>query len=579
MRAGREGRGKRESARRRRGRAFDRRLVAVAAVVTVALLAIARCSVDPTGPAGWSWPVLMLCVLAAAVAGRALTGYRNAEEGGVAQAPSRRVRVAIWLLLLAAAIGPNLHSLGIGFLADDFGLLRGAKLMGGPIDAARIRPLPMFYRPVSLLVWWLGLQLWQGSALGYHLFSLLLHAANTALVYLLARRYVGSMYGGAMAAALFAVHPLHVETTLWAAAQPDLLCTAFSLASMWCLEYYLGAPRGCHRALAVTGALAAYLLALLSKEVAIVLPVLVFVRLAMTHPDRRTALTRRLLPAYAAVLAGCLVLRFLILGRHALGGYGVRLLFWNTVFPSMPLLLTEQFFFPVHRGLFRSILYPYLSVAAIAAMAVGLLWWMRSLAFAAWQRLTLYASYLFVPAIPVWTLTNAIDTNMENSRYAYLPSVGLALLFGEICARRGPFSTRVIGSATILVAAALSVWYVLPWKDAARLRDDLLRAGTRLVEELPERPPPQTVFVKGLPFDHLGAPVFVNGYSMALAPLLRRQVSVKEIRPTHSALDAMAASDLLPGEYLVAWDRVSRSMVVERSGPGVVAQRPRGAPP
>jgi hypothetical protein len=85
--------------------------------------------------------------------------------------------------------------------------------------------------------------------------------------------------------------------------------------------------------------------------------------------------------------------------------------------------------------------------------------------------------------------------------------------------------------------------------------------------------------VKGLPFDHLGAPVFVNGYSMALAPLLRRQVSVKEIRPTHSALDAMAASDLLPGEYLVAWDRVSRSMVVERSGPGVVAQRPRGAPP
>ena len=568
MRARRGDRGRRELARSRRGHAFDRRLVAVAAVVTVALLAIARCSVDPTGPAGWSWPVLMLCVLAAAVAGRGLVGHREAEEGEARPAPSRRVRAAIWLLLLAAAIGPNLHSLGVGFLADDFGLLRGAKLMGGPLDAARIRPLPMFYRPVSLLVWWLGLQLWQGSALGYHLFSLLLHAANTALVYLLARRYLGSVFGAAMAALLFAVHPVHVEATVWAAAQPDLLCTAFCLSSMWCVEQYLAAG-GRDKQLALAGAVALFLLALWSKETAAALVGVVLIRLAVMPRGQRAPRAIRVGAAFAGALAVYLAVRLLVLREHWLGGEETRAGLWNAASSSMPLLLMYQLLFPIHQTLFESVL-P--RVAAVAAAAVGLLWWMRRLELVSWQRSVIAAGYLLVPAIPVAAAGLTVGADMANSRYAYLPSVGLALLFGGLCAApEGRWRrTALVGAATVCAAAVLSVWYVSAWKQAARLRDDVLAAGARLVQQLPNSPPPSALYLQGLPSSHRGVPVFVCCFSMALAPLVDRQVEVVEVGSTPSAGEVMAASDLLPGEYLASWDSKSRRMLLKRSGPGAM---------
>jgi hypothetical protein len=550
--------------------------------VTVALLAIVRCSVDRMGPSGWSWQVLMLCVLAAAAAGRGLLGLRSEGEEQEGR-PSTRLRAAVWLVLLGAATLPNLYGLQVGFLADDFGLLRAARLADGPLDAIRIAPLRVFHRPVSQVLWWVGLHLWNGSPLGYHLLSVLLHAGNTALLYVLARRYTGSVYGGAMAALLFAVHPLHVEATTWAAAQPDLLCTAFSLSSMWCVERYVTARHGSRARLALSGALAAFLLALWSKETAMALPGVVFLRLAMVPREKRWVRAVGVSVTYALALGVYLAARFSVLGTHWLGGYGTRLSFWHAVFPSTPLMLAGEFFFPVHRDLFGSLLAPYLRLAAIAVMAFGLLWWIRSLEFVSWRRLVVYAGYLFVPAIPVAAAGLIIGADMANSRYGYLPSVGPALLFGEICARRraGGRRSGIVGAVTVLSAAVLSMWYVAPWRQAALLRDDLLAAGTRVVAGLPGSPPPSTVFIKDVPdFHRLGAPVLLEG-SLAeqLPPLLDRQVAIEEVAPTAVALNVMAASDLRPGEYLVSWNAESGSMVIERAGARTVPEPAMGGPP
>jgi len=553
-------------------------LAAIAAGVTVALLAIARYYVAPIGPVAWSWPVLMLCVLAAAAAGRGLLGLRSVgEEEGQ---PSRRFRAAIWLVLLGAATVPNLHGLGVGFLADDFGLLRAARLASGPLDALRILPLRILYRPVSQLVWWLGLHLWNGSPLGYHLVSVLLHAANTALLYLLARRYMRSVYGGAMAALLFAVHPIHVEATTWLAAQPDLLCTAFALSSMWLSEHYISS-RGRGKHLALAGALMAFLFALWSKETAAAVPAIVFLRLAVLPGNRRWARAVGVTAAYTLALSVYLAVRFLLLEKHWLGGEGTQVILWRGLFPSTSFLLAGQLFFPVHGSLFESSLPRYVWLATLAVMAVGLLWWIRGLEFVSWQRLVLYTGYLLVPAIPLSTAGLTIGADMANSRYGYLPSIGLALLFGEICARRrgGRRQTHLVGVVTIVFAAVLSVWYVAPWRQAARLRDDLLAAGVRVVDELPDSPPPSTVFVKDFPLRHLGAPMFEVCFSMALSPLLDRQVSVQEVAPTPAAFHVMSISDLLPGEYLVSWKADSRTMVIERAGAHPVAQPVPGVPP
>jgi len=547
--------------------------------MTVAPLALAVYLLDPTGQTGWSWQVLMLCVLVAAVAGRALVGQREPAERTEVR-PILRSSLLVWGLLLGAATVPNLQSLRIGFLADDYGILRVARTAAGPLDAIRLVPLQVFHRPVSELIVWLGVQLWGGSAVGYHALSLLLHTCNTALLYLLARRYIGSIYGGAMAALLFAVHPYHVEATTWVAAQPDLLCLLFCLLSLWALEGYIEGPTLFRRGLAFAGAVVAYGLALYSKEAAMAFPGVVFLRLVLL-PDRRLLRAAGETAGFGLVLAIYLTVRWLILGEDWLASYRPGLYFWNTVFPSMPLRVMAGFFFPVHQGLFDSLARPRLELALGIAMAVGLLWWVRSLEFVSWQRIAFCLGYLLVLCVPAWMLSYTVGLSMANSRYAYLPAVGLCLLFGEVQARRrdGWRRRALVGGVTIVVAAALSLWYLVPWRQAAQLRDDVLAAGVRVVEGLPESPPPTVVLVKGIPWFHQGVPVCVNGYSIALSARLKRPIAIQEIPHVPSSLDAISASDLRPGEYLVSWDQGTRSMVIERAGAYAASSAPPEARP
>jgi hypothetical protein len=527
----------------------------------------------------------MLCAVAAALAWRALVGSapggaQGASEPGdpAGERPLLRSPLLVWVLLIGAATIPNLQSLGVGFLADDYGLLRAARIAHGPVDAVRLVPLQFFYRPVSALVWWFG-HLWGWSPLGFHLLSLLVHTGNTGLLYLLARRYLGSAYGGALAALLFAVHPFHVEAITWVAAQPDLLCLLFCLLSLLGLEGYVEARRAAQRALALTGALVAFCLALYSKEIAMAFPGVVFLRLAL-RPDRRLAPAAGVTAAFGLVLGSYLAVRWLVLGDDWLASYRLGLDFWNTLFPSMPLRMMLWFFFPVHQDLFAATSLPRLEAALLVVMAGGMVWWIRGLEFVPWRRIGFYAGWLLVLSVPAWTLCYVVGQSMANSRYAYLPMVGLCLLFGETQARwRVPWRQRaLVGGATITIAAALSLWYFTPWREAAQLRDDVLAAGVRVVEGLPDSPPATALLVEGLPEFHQGVPVCVNAFGFALPPLLSRPIAVQEIPALPGKLEMLSASDLRPGEYLARWDGKRRTILIERAGghPGSSAPREGG---
>jgi Flp pilus assembly protein TadD len=67
---------------------------------------------------------------------------------------------------------------------------------------------------------------------GPHLVNLLFHLANTVLVFVLFRRLTGAVWRSAFVAALFALHPLHVESVAWVAERKDLLCAFFSLLAL-----------------------------------------------------------------------------------------------------------------------------------------------------------------------------------------------------------------------------------------------------------------------------------------------------------------------------------------------------------
>src|ERR1700690_2608395 len=87
--------------------------------------------------------------------------------------------------------------------------------------------------PLSWLSYMLDVE-WSGpTAAGMHLTNILLHVANTVLVFLLFRRLTGAFWASAVLAGLFGLHPLHVESVAWVAERKDVLSTLFWLLTIW----------------------------------------------------------------------------------------------------------------------------------------------------------------------------------------------------------------------------------------------------------------------------------------------------------------------------------------------------------
>src|SRR5262249_39759106 len=106
---------------------------------------------------------------------------------------------------------------------------------------------------------------------GYHRTNVLLHVLNAMLVFWFIALLSGSLTTALVAALFFGIHPLHVESVAWISGRKDLVYTLFYLAS--CIVYLAGLRGDRVRAPAYLGALLLFLLSLLSKGMAVTLPV------------------------------------------------------------------------------------------------------------------------------------------------------------------------------------------------------------------------------------------------------------------------------------------------------------------
>ena len=93
-------------------------------------------------------------------------------------------------------------------------------------------PVDSNWHPLTVLSHMLDCQLFGLRPWGHHLSSVLLHAVNTALVFLLFRRLSGAFWRSVMVAVLFGWHPVHVESVAWVAERKDVLSTFFGLLSL-----------------------------------------------------------------------------------------------------------------------------------------------------------------------------------------------------------------------------------------------------------------------------------------------------------------------------------------------------------
>jgi protein O-mannosyl-transferase len=216
------------------------------------------------------------------------------------QVPHRLSALIPLALALAAAVA-FLPSLEGGFVWDDKkNLLDNPQYRG--FGLAQIGwMLTAFhsghYIPVTWMSFALDYVLWGMHPAGYHLTNLLLHATNTAIFYLVALRLLGAglssfpdpfgpavRSGAALAALLFALHPLRAESVAWVTERRDLLSALFYLLAV--LAYLRACEaRGPASRILYVVTLSLFVLALLSKSMAVSLPVILL--LLDVYPLRR----------------------------------------------------------------------------------------------------------------------------------------------------------------------------------------------------------------------------------------------------------------------------------------------------
>lgn len=124
------------------------------------------------------------------------------------------------------------------------------------------------WNPLTWLSYILDCQLWGPGPIGFHLTNLLLHLANTLLLFLVLRNMTGTLWRSAFVAALFALHPLHVEPVAWVAGRKDVLSTFFWLLTMAAYTHYARRPRLISYLLVVL----AFVMGIMAKPMLVTLP-------------------------------------------------------------------------------------------------------------------------------------------------------------------------------------------------------------------------------------------------------------------------------------------------------------------
>lgn len=171
------------------------------------------------------------------------------------------------------------------------------------------------WHPITWLSHMLDAQLFGPNPAMHHAVGLLLHMLNTILLFLALVRMTGAPGRSAFVAALFAVHPLHVESVAWASERKDVLSTSFWMLTMLAYARYAERPgRGRYLVLLV-----AFALGLMSKAMLVTLPfVLLLVDYWPLERSKRTAwhsLVREKLPLI--IMAAALSIVTFMAQRHA----------------------------------------------------------------------------------------------------------------------------------------------------------------------------------------------------------------------------------------------------------------------
>jgi Tfp pilus assembly protein PilF len=319
---------------------------------------------------------------------------------------------------------------------------------------------PHFYRP--LFAFWMlviytigGLSPWF-----WHLSSILLHVACTYLVYRLSKRLIGGGIAAGVAAALFAVHPIHVDAVTWVSASNELMFSILTLVAM----LVLWTPHEAGESWPILVSAGLYFTGLFAKETGVTISVLLIAMAWINFKDAESNWSKRLLLTggpYIAATGVYFIIRWSVMHGVGIeeGEHNWREVLFSS--PSIMLFYLRKLIVPLglSGGYVNSIhssptMAFWLPLAAILLFVIL----MMMLAFRLDPVFGFAAALIVLPLLPALGAIRLYPQgDMTHDRYLYLPSVGLCLLLGAISQRilQASRRTRIV-TASILAVALVS---------------------------------------------------------------------------------------------------------------------------
>lgn len=341
----------------------------------------------------------------------------------------------------------------------------GAYLEGGPRKEGH-------YWPLLYTTFWLEHKLWGFSPAGYHIVNILIHFANTVLLWLVLSRL--AVPGAWFVAAVFAVHPLHAESVAWIMGRKDMLATLFCLASLLMWLRFVESHRRGHYA----GSLLLFAAAMLSKSVVVAFPAaLLILQWWKEGSVTRTCLLR--------------VAPFFLVGFAIAVG---DMLFYQKVQPiSLGYSMAERMLIAAHALWFYvgkllwpmelAVIYPHWDVnvadpvgwlyVVTAAAVAAVLWFLRDRIGRGPLACVLFFAVMLLPTLG-FVDYGYMRYSFVADRYQYLADIGMiALLAGAATYGSDRLPNALRKAARGAALALLVLLGVATWNQAGVYKDEV----------------------------------------------------------------------------------------------------------
>ncbi|MGD0784401.1 MAG: tetratricopeptide repeat protein [Sedimentisphaerales bacterium] len=291
------------------------------------------------------------------------------------------------------------------------------------------------YHPLTSLSHMLDCQFFKLDAGAHHSINLLLHIANTLLLFTVLSRMTKRAWASAFVAALFALHPLHVESVAWASERKDVLSTFFLMLTLLAYAGYVKRP-GAGRYLLT---LVLFVLGLLSKQMLVTVPfILLLLDYWPLERFKKTKLSSLILEKIPFLVLSAALGIVTVIIQHKMGllktfsNYPFQWRIENAIVSYI--IYIEKMFWPVNLAIF----YPHPKGDITFWQVAGSLLILLFITFLAiwkirrWPYVAVGWLWFLVTLVPV---IGIVQVGLQGwaDRYTYVPYIGLFIIAWVAC--------------------------------------------------------------------------------------------------------------------------------------------------